>query len=52
MQDNHEFKTETGGFHLPTAYQSEDNDLNFMIVLSTLIACVACAAILALRIFG
>ncbi|UWF67344.1 MULTISPECIES: hypothetical protein [unclassified Brucella] len=52
MQDNHEFKTEAGGFHLPTARQTEDNDLNFMIALSTLIACVACAAILASRIFG
>lgn len=52
MQDNHQFKTETGGFHLPTAYQTKDSNLNYMIVLSTLIACVACAAILASRIFG
>ena len=52
MQDHHEFRTETGGFHLPKAYQTEDSSLTFLIALSLLAASVATATVFGMSIFG
>ncbi|WP_192800200.1 hypothetical protein [Brucella anthropi] len=52
MQDNHEFKTETGDFHLPTAYQTNDSSLTFLIALSLLAASIATAIVFGMSIFG
>ncbi len=51
MQDDIHLKTDAG-FSLPEARKYDEGYLNFLVVLSTLIASVAAAAILGAQIAG
>lgn len=53
MENEIRFNTELdGGFHLPTAYKSHDGQLKQLVAITTLIAGIACAAVLAPILFG
>lgn len=53
MHNEIRFHTEVDcGFHLPVAYKSHDGQLKQILVIATLFSGTACAAILAVNIFG
>ncbi len=53
MHNEIRFHTEVdGGFHLPAAYKSHDGQLKQILAIATLLSGTACAAILAVNIFG
>lgn len=53
MHNEIRFQTEVeGGFHLPKAYESHATQLHHMVAVATLVCGAACAAILAVSLFG
>ncbi|MDH0366757.1 hypothetical protein [Brucella anthropi] len=52
MQDNFEFKTETGGFNMACNQKRTDSTLTFLIALSLLAASIATATVFGMSIFG